>query len=91
MTDDTVTAVREFIASNFMYREGVDTLMDTDSLLGKRLIDSTGMLELVFFIESTFGVKVNDDEMQLENLDSIQRIASFVRRRTAPVAQKFVA
>ncbi len=84
-------AVRKFIAENFMYREGVASLQDTDSLLEKGLIDSTGVLELVCFIEKSFGIKVNDDEVLPENLDSIQRIARFVESKTCPQTQGMVA
>ena len=83
MPANVETAIRKFIAHSFMYREGVDSLKDTDSLLDKGLIDSTGVLELVFFVESTFGVKVNDDEVLPENLDSIERIAALIQRKLA--------
>ncbi len=84
-------AVRKFIAENFMYREGVANLQDTDSLLEKGLIDSTGVLELVCFIEKNFGIKLNDDEVLPENLDSIQRISRFVEAKRQPQAQGLVA
>lgn len=80
-------AVRKFITDSFMYREGLSTLTDTDSLLEKGLIDSTGVLELVFFLEKNFSIKVGDDEVIPENLDSIQRITSFVQSKVQPAAQ----
>ena len=46
-----------------------------------RRVDSTGMLEVIMFLEETFGIKVGDDEMVPENLDSVDRIAAFVRRK----------
>ena len=85
------TAVRKFVADNYMYREGLTSLQDSDSLLDKGLIDSTGVLELVFFLEKSFGVKVNDDEVLPENLDSIQRISRFVQMKLQPQAQAYVA
>ena len=88
---NTEIAIRKFIANSFMYREGVDSLKDTDSLLERGLIDSTGVLELVFFVEKTFGIKVNDDEVLPENLDSIQRIASLIQRKLATSPEKRVA
>ncbi len=88
---NTEIAIRKFIANSFMYREGVDSLKDTDSLLDRGLIDSTGVLELVFFVEKTFGIKVNDDEVLPENLDSIQRIASLIQRKLATSPEKRVA
>ena len=88
---NTEIAIRKFIANSFMYREGVDSLKDTDSLLDRGLIDSTGVLELVFFVEKTFGIKVNDDEVLPENLDSIQRISSLIQRKLATTPEKRVA
>jgi acyl carrier protein len=49
-----------------------------DSLLGRGIVDSTGMLEIILFIEEQLGVKVADTEMVPENLDSVNRIAAFV-------------
>lgn len=71
--------VRRFIAESFMYRENVASLGDDDSLIEKGLIDSTGVLELVAFIEKHFGIKVKDEEVVPENLDSVNRIANYVR------------
>lgn len=84
-------AVRKFIAENFMYREGLSTLADDDSLLDKGLIDSTGVLELVFFIEKSFAIKVDDEEVVPENLDSVRRISQFVQMKTQPKSRAQVA
>lgn len=81
MSDINEPVVRKFIADNFMYREGTQTLAEDESLLEKGLIDSTGVLELVFFIEKNFGIKVNDDEVVPDNLDSIQRICAYLQRK----------
>ena len=72
--------LREFVIKNFYVTEAID---DDVSLLEKGIIDSTGVLEVVGFLESTFHVKVDDDEMLPENLDSISRIAAFVGRKKA--------
>jgi len=72
--------VRTFVTSNF-YVADPDTLKDTDSLLDSGVIDSTGVLEVIAFIEDTFGFTVEDAEMLPENLDSIDRIAHFVARK----------
>jgi acyl carrier protein len=74
-----------------MYREGVAQLQDNDSLLNKGLIDSTGVLELVFFLEKTFSIKVNDDEVLPDNLDSISRISDFVRGKLETASATQVA
>lgn len=72
--------VRAFIISNF-YVADPAALEDVASLLDLGIIDSTGVLEVIFFLEDTFGVTVEDSEMLPENLDSIERIASFVARK----------
>ena len=72
--------VREFLISNFYVAEanllGVDT-----SLLDQGIIDSTGVLEVIGFIEETFGVTVEDSELLPENLDSIEGIAQYIARK----------
>jgi acyl carrier protein len=77
---DIKEQVRTFVTSNFYVAEPT-TLDDRDSLLDHGIIDSTGVLEVIFFIEETFGITVEDNEMLPENLDSIERISNFVLRK----------
>jgi acyl carrier protein len=77
MIMDIKERVRTFVTSNF-YVADPTTLEDEASLLDRGIIDSTGVLEVIFFIEETFGITVEDSEMLPENLDSIERIAKFV-------------
>jgi acyl carrier protein len=77
--------IRDFVTSNF-YVPHPKALEDRTSLLDQGIIDSTGVLEVIMYIESTFGVTVEDSEMLPENLDSIERIAAFVARKQVPVA-----
>lgn len=72
--------IRTFVISNFYVAEP-SSLEDSASLLDKGVIDSTGVLEVIFFIEETYGIKVEDSEMLPDNLDSIERIADFVARK----------
>jgi acyl carrier protein len=72
--------IRDFVTTNF-YVADPKTLEDRTSLLDHGIIDSTGVLEVILFIETTFGVTVEDSEMLPENLDSIERIASYVGRK----------
>jgi acyl carrier protein len=82
MSRDIKQAVRTYIEQNFLV--GSDTrIADADSLLQMQVVDSTGFLELVNFIEASFGVKVADDEMVPENLETIDNIDAFVRRKLA--------
>jgi acyl carrier protein len=72
--------VRAFVTSNF-YVAQPDSLQNSDSLLDSGVIDSTGVLEIIAFIEESFGLTVEDAEILPENLDSIDRISSFVVRK----------
>jgi len=75
--------VRAFVAENFLYAAGGATLGAEDSFIAKGLLDSTGVLELVTFLEKTFGIAVADGEMVPENLDSIAAVARYVREKRA--------
>jgi acyl carrier protein len=74
--------VRDYLVSSFYVAEP-EALADSGSLLKNGIIDETGMLEMVAFLESTFGVKIADEEIVPENLDSIARVAAFVGRKKA--------
>lgn len=76
-------SVRQFIEDNFLFREDRAELTDKDSLLDAGLIDSTGILELVAFLESEFAISVADSEIVPENLDSIGTIVAYVVSKSA--------
>jgi len=75
--------IKRFVTDNFMLGGNPRKLTDQDSFLENGFIDSTGVLELVGFIEETFEVSVADDELVPDNLDSISKIAAYVRRKKA--------
>ncbi len=77
---DIKDQIRSFVTTNFYVADPNGLAGDT-SLLDQGIIDSTGVLEVITFIEETFAIKVNDAEMLPENLDSIDRIAAFVARK----------
>ena len=79
-------AVRTYIRDNFLFGGGAQ-LNDSASLLEAGVIDSTGAMELVAFLETQFGIGVDDRDLVPENLDSIDAITSFVSRRLAEVAK----
>jgi acyl carrier protein len=82
MTTDTIAQdIREFIVSNFLYGQDEGKLADDQSLLEHGIVDSTGVLELVGFLEQKFGVSVEDRELLPENLDSVQNATRFVSRK----------
>ena len=72
------TDVREFVTDNFLFGRTNVLLDGDDSLLEEGLIDSTGVLELVTFIEDRFDVTVEDEELVPDNLDSINRLITFI-------------
>ena len=72
--------IRGFIASNFLIDPSID-LKDSDSLLELQIVDSTGFLELIHFVEDTFGIRLADEEMVPENMETIDNIANFVTRK----------
>lgn len=80
-SDDVRKRVRKFIKERFMIGMAVDSLSDSDSMLEKGIIDSTGVLELVGFLEETFGLKVDDEELVPENLETVSNVVSFVARK----------
>lgn len=81
MSDSLHDQVRRFILENYLFTDDASQLGLDDSLLGRGIVDSTGMLEIILFIEEQLGVKVADSEMIPENLDSVNRIAAFVTSR----------
>ena len=72
--------IRKFIMENFIL-DGDSNPSDEDSLLEKGIIDSTGVLELVAFIEETYSFKIKDEELVPENLDSIKNISQFIQNK----------
>lgn len=77
---DIKTQIRSFIDKNFMVPASLG-LKDSDSLLDHQIVDSTGFLELIHFVESDFGISVDETEMVLENFESIDSIARFVTEK----------
>ncbi|MFO1217399.1 MAG: acyl carrier protein [Burkholderiaceae bacterium] len=78
---DIKEQVRQFIKENFILGSKPVNFADTDSFLERHLLDSTGFLELVTYLEETFGIAIKEREMVAENLDSLAAIESFVSRK----------
>lgn len=84
--------LRAFVTENFLFGRSDERLSDDDSLIENGIIDSTGVLMLVAFLEQDLGVHVEDDEIVPDNLDSLRRLAMFATRKLggdgseAPVA-----
>jgi acyl carrier protein len=80
MSPDTAARVRQFIQQNF-YIDDPALLGDDVSLVNEGIVDSTGMLEVLSFLEEQFSIKVEDAETVPANLETIGRIAAFVSRK----------
>lgn len=74
--------VKEFLAENFII-DDIDELDEEMSLLENGIIDSTGVLELIQYLEESFEIKVQDDEILPDNLDSLNKIKDYVERKMA--------
>ncbi len=72
--------LREFIIKNLYYAED-NPIADDDSFLETGVVDSMGVMELVAFVQSEFGVAVAQNEIVVDNFDSIRKLANFVRRK----------
>ena len=78
-------AIREFIVENFLFGEA-NGLEEETSFLENGIIDSTGILELVTYLEETFGIEVEDEELVPENLDSIANVVEYLTTKQASAA-----
>jgi acyl carrier protein len=81
-TDATLEErIRQHIIDNFVYSGDAGSLEFDQSLLESGIVDSTGVLELVFFVEENFHIKVKDEELVPRNFDSIAKMAAYVRSK----------
>lgn len=87
MQGDSMTIsneIRGFLVKNKFIKTNND-LNDEDSLLGKGILDSVGMLELVSFVEAKYSIKIDEDELMPENFDSLKAIQDFITRKNENV------
>jgi acyl carrier protein len=75
--------IRNYILENYLFTDDQAALDNADSFLNKGILDSTGILEVIYFLEDDFGIKIEDEEMIPENLDSVDNILSFLERKAA--------
>jgi acyl carrier protein len=78
-----IDTVREFIVENFLFGDG-EQLQDETSFMETGIIDSTGILELITFLEEKYEIKIEDDELIPENLDNLQNVVRFVGGKLNP-------
>lgn len=77
---DTKSTIKSFIIENFLFGNA-DGLKNDTSFLEEGIIDSTGVLELVTYLEEKFEIKINDEDLIPENLDSIDNIAKYLETK----------
>lgn len=82
MASDVHSTLRRYIVENFLLGDDAP-LTSSQSLLQTGVVDSTGILELVMFVEKTYAIQVADEEMLPENLDTLDNLAAFVERKLA--------
>ncbi len=82
---DDSSKIRDFVVKTFLFGDGA-LLRDDTSFLQEGIIDSTGILELIMFLEETYGIEIKDSEIVPDNMDSLQNLARFVQRKTGAVA-----
>jgi acyl carrier protein len=73
--------IKNFIVENFLYGQD-DGFGDDVSFMEKGLLDSTGILELVAFVEERYGISLEDDELIPDNFDSITKLSNYISRKT---------
>ena len=88
MVETFATEIKEFIVSNFLFGQEGNGIAADQSFLDSGIIDSTGLLELVAFVEQKYGISVGDRELVPENLDSLNNISQFVARKVEAVGSR---
>ena len=76
-----VDIISQFIINNFLLSDQKENIDINISLYENRVVDSTGVLEIVDFLEEKFGIKIEDDELVPDNLDSVKKMSEFVQRK----------
>ncbi len=78
---DVSSTLREFIKENFLISEEDNEMEDSASFLETGVVDSTGILEIVEFLEEKFEITIDDEELVPENLDSIENLTNFLNKK----------
>lgn len=73
--------IRKYVSENLLFSDNGFEYDDDDSFLQEGIVDSVGVLELVLFVEETFGVAVEDQEITPDNFDSVSKLASYIRSK----------
>jgi acyl carrier protein len=76
--------LRQFVIDNFMFGNPGESFTDSDSFLARGIIDSTGVMELIAFLEERYRIKLQDQDLIPDNLDSVNGLARLVESRLKP-------
>jgi len=78
---DILPSLRNYIRENFLQKKDLEDIGDDDQLLDSGIVDSMGIIKLVSFLESQFGIEVEDDQIVPENFETMTSIAAYVTTR----------
>ena len=73
--------LREYIINNFLFGDEDNSFNDDDSFMENSILDSTGILDIILFIEEKYGIKIEDNEILPENLDSLNNLEKFIKTK----------
>ena len=82
--DDLVNEIRDYICGTMLIGLSDQSIEPDESLVQRGVVDSTGVLELVEFLQDRYGITVKDEEITTDNLDTLNSITAYVRRKLAP-------
>ena len=89
---ETITPeIRRFVVDNFLFGQDAGPLGNDESFLDTGIIDSTGVLQLVGFLEERYNIAIGNDELVPDNLDSVNRVSRFVQAKLQTGEERHVA
>ena len=78
---DVKEQIRSYVAESLLFSSNGYEFSDNASFLDKGIVDSTGVVELVLFVEENFGIEVDNDEIVPDNFDSVDNLAAYIQRK----------
>ena len=79
---DIQTQIKDYIARNLLFSDDGFGYSDDASFLEEGIVDSVGIMELVMFLEETFGISVDDEDLTPDNFDSVNKLANYIKQKT---------
>ena len=81
---DVLETIKAYVVENFLFGDDSRIGLDTD-FIENGILDSTGVLELVGFLEEIFGIRVEDDELVPDNMNSLEKITLYISKKTGKI------